>query len=469
MSKRVNEQKTLQGPGEKIIWRLQWLGRILYCRSGIGPGIVRAIVPFVWQWLTSLHHPGHIDAGETVRRNNLLKPSCMTMKNLLCCICWQALVLLAPLVSAQPCSDIFISEYIEGTSFNKAIEIYNPTTGNVVLDGYRLYTFNNGSTVALFTHKLHGILGPGQVYVVCHPQADSLGIKVKADTISLVCNWNGNDAVALVNTYTGDTLDVIGEIGVDPGTSWPVDVGSTQNSTLVRKESVQSGTADWSLGQNQYWAYGVNTFSYLGSHTMDPCPYVPPSVFFLPDSTFAWEGEGTVDILVGILNPNNSPTTVEVLATGGSATAGTDFLLGSLVITFPAGSSASVPVQVEILDDVVIEPTEYIELKLINPSNNATVIGGQSLLFILDNDATGHADGAVRNVFIVPEGNGSVLHVRTPTNLQFHLSDVAGRSIMTKHLDPGMHRISCSHIPAGMYFVSWFDGLDWGSIPFFRY
>ncbi len=391
------------------------------------------------------------------------------MRNLLGCIGCQAFVLLAPWVSAQPCSDIFISEYIEGTSFNKAIEIYNPTTGNVVLDGYRLYTFNNGSTVALFTHKLHGILGPGQVYVVCHPQADSLGIKVKADTISLVCNWNGNDAVALVNTYTGDTIDVIGVIGVDPGTSWPVDVGSTQNSTLVRKESVQSGTTDWTVGQNQYWAYGVNTFSYLGNHTMDPCPYVPPTVFFLPDSTFVGEGEGTVDILVGILNPNNSPTSVEVLVTGGTATAGADFLLGALAITFPAGSSASVPVQVNILDDVVIEPTEYIELKLINPTNNATVIGGQSLLFILDNDATGHAENPGQDILIVPEGNGDLLHVQAHTKVQVHLHDVIGRSIMTKDLDAGLHRISCSDIPAGMYFVSWFNGHDRRSIPFFRY
>ena len=43
------------------------------------------------------------------------------------------------------CSDIFISEYLEGDNNNKAMEIYNPTTADVALSGYTLGSNYNGT------------------------------------------------------------------------------------------------------------------------------------------------------------------------------------------------------------------------------------------------------------------------------------------------------------------------------------
>ena len=48
-------------------------------------------------------------------------------------------------LSAQDCSDLFISEYVEGPGNNNAIEIYNPTSNDVNLDGYTINRYGNGS------------------------------------------------------------------------------------------------------------------------------------------------------------------------------------------------------------------------------------------------------------------------------------------------------------------------------------
>ena len=44
--------------------------------------------------------------------------------------------LLLPLLSSPAYADLFFSEYVEGSSFNKAIEVYNPGPGAVDLSSY---------------------------------------------------------------------------------------------------------------------------------------------------------------------------------------------------------------------------------------------------------------------------------------------------------------------------------------------
>ena len=46
---------------------------------------------------------------------------------------------------SQECSDLIISEYLEGSSQNKALEIYNTTEQTISLDGYEIWRFSNGS------------------------------------------------------------------------------------------------------------------------------------------------------------------------------------------------------------------------------------------------------------------------------------------------------------------------------------
>jgi uncharacterized protein len=126
--------------------------------------------------------------------------------------------------------DLFISEYVEGTSFNKALEIFNPSGASVDLaaEGYSVQVFSNGSTTASLTVNLSGVVAPGDVHVVTHPAADAA---VPFDQRAGV-TWNGNDAVALRKGLT--VVDVIGQVGVDPGTEWGTALTSTADNTLRR-------------------------------------------------------------------------------------------------------------------------------------------------------------------------------------------------------------------------------------------
>jgi uncharacterized protein YdeI (BOF family) len=162
-------------------------------------------------------------------------------------------------------SDLFISEYIEGSSFNKAVEIFNGTGADVDLSGYSIALYSNGSATASSTLALTGTLLNGEVLVIYHGSSVD-AIKAVGDTMnSTLANFNGDDAVALLKN--GELLDVFGVIGVDPGSSWAVGSDTTADHTLVRKGTVTGPTTTWNV--EEWIAYDKDTFSYLGSHTID--------------------------------------------------------------------------------------------------------------------------------------------------------------------------------------------------------
>ena len=65
-------------------------------------------------------------------------------------------------------TDLFFSEYIEGSSNNKALEIYNGTGAavNLATGGYSIQMCFNGATTCTLTINLTGTVGAGDVYVV---------------------------------------------------------------------------------------------------------------------------------------------------------------------------------------------------------------------------------------------------------------------------------------------------------------
>ncbi len=170
------------------------------------------------------------------------------------------------------CSDLFFSEYLEGSSNNKALEIYNPTDTATDLNYYRIIMFMNGSSTVTTTFFPKGLLGPKSTYVIVHSSADSL-LQLLADTLSggNVVKFNGDDAMALM--HGTDTLDVIGKIGDLPSAGyWTVDTGKTQDNTLVRKININDGESDWAVSSASEWTvYVKDNFSHIGSHTMTSC------------------------------------------------------------------------------------------------------------------------------------------------------------------------------------------------------
>ncbi|HNX02281.1 MAG TPA: chitobiase/beta-hexosaminidase C-terminal domain-containing protein [Candidatus Cloacimonas sp.] len=173
-------------------------------------------------------------------------------------------------------SDLFFSEYIEGSSNNKAIEIFNGTGGPIDLSNYKVCLFTNGSLTPTNTLNLTGTLNHSDVYVIAHASANA-DILALSDTTASVTFFNGNDALGLYKLGTTETLiDVIGTIGTDPGTiNWPVAgiASATAEHTLIRKPSVTQGNLDWatSAGTNaddsQWVVYAIDYIADLGMHT----------------------------------------------------------------------------------------------------------------------------------------------------------------------------------------------------------
>lgn len=181
------------------------------------------------------------------------------------------LATLAVLSPATASAELFFSEYIEGSSFNKAIEIYNPSGVPVDLSDYELRLYSNGSASVSQSVVLSTSLAPGDVYVVSHGSA-SAGILAVTDLqSSSVVNFNGDDAVQLWKISTASSIDVIGQIGFDPGAEWGTSgTVSTLNNTMRRNSDICTGDPD---GSNPFdptveWsAFGNDNIAGLGAHT----------------------------------------------------------------------------------------------------------------------------------------------------------------------------------------------------------
>ena len=144
-------------------------------------------------------------------------------------------------------SDLIFSEYVEGTGFNKYLEIFNGTCNPVDLSNYVVNIYSNGSCNAAFPIALSGTLASGDVYVIVNRDAADTLI---GDLVTDDLTFNGNDAVALFNTGSEENVDIIGSICFDPGSAWrdtstvtssPTKGWTTLNKTLVRKACVYSG------------------------------------------------------------------------------------------------------------------------------------------------------------------------------------------------------------------------------------
>ncbi len=178
-------------------------------------------------------------------------------------------------VRAAP-SELFFSEYIEGSSNNKALEIYNGTGAAVDLTagGYNVQMYFNGNISAGLTINLVGSVADGDVFVLAQSSAEAV-ILAQADQTNGAGWFNGNDAVVLRKGTT--IIDVIGQIGFNPVTEWGSGLTSTADNTLVRKSSVEAGDPVGSDGFDpavQWDGYAINTFSYLGAHAADQAPVV---------------------------------------------------------------------------------------------------------------------------------------------------------------------------------------------------
>ncbi|WP_445002257.1 chitobiase/beta-hexosaminidase C-terminal domain-containing protein [Exiguobacterium alkaliphilum] len=221
-------------------------------------------------------------------------------------------------------TDLFISEYVEGSSNNKAIELFNGTSSVINLADYKLELYTNGSATVGTTLNLTGTLQPGATYVIVNGSASD-ALKAKANVTSGVTNFNGDDALVLKKGTT--VLDVFGQVGFRPSPKWGTTVSSV-DQTLVRKDTVTTGDANGSDAfepANEWNALPIDTFTNLGKHTFQgveygdggtieepPAPVTPISI-----ADARTQADGATVTVKGIVTAKLANTTSIQDATGG--------------------------------------------------------------------------------------------------------------------------------------------------------
>jgi hypothetical protein len=178
---------------------------------------------------------------------------------------------------AASATDLFISEYGEGSGGNKKyIEIYNGTGGVVDLANYTIKKATNGAGfLTVYNFPVSTTLANNSTFVLANNNTDVLG----ATVYDVIANWNGDDAVGL---FKNDVLiDVFGTPDVDPGTGWTVAgiANATVDHILIRKSTIISPTTDWTISagtttEDSQWTVSGSTYTTtdqttnLGAHTM---------------------------------------------------------------------------------------------------------------------------------------------------------------------------------------------------------
>ena len=203
---------------------------------------------------------------------------------------------------AQDCSELFFSEYVEGSSNNKAVEIYNPTNAPIDLSNYSIERYSNGNDAISDEMNLSGTIDAGGTWIVTNSDTNSTNQfgYIMVELYNMADQWapvypsplymNGNDAMTL--SKNGQWIDVIGKVGEDPGDAWTDDATAgftdanggawwTKNHTLIRKSSVKSGVTSSHILFNpasEWDSLSINTWTNLGSHECDCSSGGPSSI-----------------------------------------------------------------------------------------------------------------------------------------------------------------------------------------------
>ncbi len=274
-----------------------------------------------------------------------------------------AVAIISAFTASAQCNELFITEYIEGSRNNKAIEIYNPTGAAVDLSQYRFTRWQNGSSTwsSQYSDALSGTIQSKDAIVLVLDRRDTtqvgvdtpvvLALRVKADLFlspdyntSYSMSFNGDDALSIDKNNGGTYLpvDIFGRIGERPtnanGTTsspvggWtdqdPFNSGQgvfwTTGKTLYRKANIEAGitsnpsqfnpTVQWdTLPQNVYMGLG---YHYCNCNTDNRVGFVG----YDNQSTY-----NSFDSTLPIRVMAAKATTADVVAIGGTATQGTDY------------------------------------------------------------------------------------------------------------------------------------------------
>jgi hypothetical protein len=228
----------------------------------------------------------------------------------------------------QPSSkagDLIISSYIEGSSWNKAVEVYNGTGKTIDLSKYALRKQSNGDGAFGTVLRLAGLLENNKTFTVIHKSATNSTLLQKANLLTdTLLQVNGNDAIAL--TRSGMIVDMVGEANAGANVIWGLDV------TLQRKNTV---THPYSIFNKYEWnVLPFDSVAFIGTHAM---VFLTSAPVFLKNELV---GKST-EYQITNLQPNSEYTyLVEAIMTNGNTEAINTMQLHTATLSAPIAMKA---------------------------------------------------------------------------------------------------------------------------------
>ena len=190
---------------------------------------------------------------------------------------------------------LYFSEYIEGSSNNKGLEIANSTGATVDLTGYSVARQVNGAGAWDTPVNLSGTLADGDVYVIVNSSADAL-MQAVADlaTGATAMTFNGDDPVGLF--FNGQLLDVIGDFNVV--------ATFAQDVTLRRNDNITAGNTTYTT--SEWTSFATDTFNGLGERITSG-PVVPDAITNTLSMFTIKKGPNTKGYADVVVTSNGSP------------------------------------------------------------------------------------------------------------------------------------------------------------------
>lgn len=158
---------------------------------------------------------------------------------------------------------LFISEYLEGTYFNKAIELYNPTNQTIDLSEYEIIKYINTNENNSVTLELRGQIDANETFVITNYNADN-DLKEKGDI-------NNNNTVT---TFNGDDMLELSKNGAAIDRIWFTSKTDGANIKAIRKSTVTKGNTSKSTPSDDEWVFSndISDFSTIGVFSANEAP-----------------------------------------------------------------------------------------------------------------------------------------------------------------------------------------------------
>lgn len=221
--------------------------------------------------------------------------------------------------------DLFFSEYVEGSSNNRAVEIYNPSGSavNLATDAYKIEIYSNANTTAGATINLTGSIPAGGTYVVKNNQAAAI---TTFNLSSGSLTFTGNDTLVLKKGTTD--VDCFGKVAENPASGWgspviTVDKTLRRKSTITTGDTIKNDAFDPAL---EWDVFNIDTFTGLGSHStgggglslavaVNPAAFAEDAGASAATGTITLSAAATGDVVVNLLSSDSSAATVPASVT----------------------------------------------------------------------------------------------------------------------------------------------------------